>query len=142
VLVPKGKTVGGTFKSVPTCQLWGQTHCVVASSSFLKEPPEGANFGRVNSPLLAGSLTEEEIKNDEVVCVNPTTWVQNGSAGPLLREESTSPFPGLLGSFVKPPSASTPWVTWPGQYVGQCKRANGMAEPWEWPSSTKPRPWL
>jgi hypothetical protein len=123
VLVPKGKTVGGTFQTVPACQFSLQTHCVVAYSSFLNEPPEGANFGRVGSPLVGA--TEEQIKNDEVLCVNPSLIVQGNFAGPLVREESTSPFPGLLGSFVKAPSAPTPWVTWPGQYTGQCKRANG-----------------
>jgi len=125
ILVPKGKTVGGTFKNVPSCQIFLQTHCVIAYSSFLKEPPEGANFGRVGSPLLGGTIGEEELKNDEVLCVNPAALVPGNSAGPLSREESTSPFPGLLGSFVKAPKASTPWVTWLGQYTGQCKRANG-----------------
>jgi Protein of unknown function (DUF3089) len=125
ILVPKGKTVGGTFKNVPTCQLFLQTHCVIAYSSFLKEPPEGANFGRVSSPLVGGSISEEEVKNDEVACVNPAALLPGDFTGPLSREESTSPFPGLLGSFVKAPKAPTPWVTWLGQYTGQCKQANG-----------------
>jgi hypothetical protein len=125
VLVPKGKTEGGTFKNVPTCQISGQTHCVIAYSSFLKEPPEGANFGRVGSPLLGGSITPEEIKNDEVVCVNPSVLVQGKFAGPMLRYESTSPFPGILGAYVKGAKGSTPWVSMPGQYTGQCDRVNG-----------------
>jgi hypothetical protein len=128
VLVPKGKTVGGSFQNVPACQIAGQTHCVVAYSSFLKEPPEGANFGRVSSPLLAlggSGPTEAEAKNLEVLCVNPAVLVQGNYAGPLLRSESTSPFPGLLGPYVHAPKASTPWVSDPGQYTGQCERANG-----------------
>jgi Protein of unknown function (DUF3089) len=124
VLVPKGKTEGATFQNVPTCQLAGQTHCLIAYSSFLKEPPNPSNFGRVGGPLLGGTATEEEIKNDEVVCTNPSVLFGNGS-GPMLRYESTSPFPGLLGPFVKAPKASTPWVSMPGQYSGQCRRANG-----------------
>ena len=55
VLVPKGGTVGGDFRNVPACQSAGQTHCVVAYSSFLEEPPEGADFGRVSSPLLGAA---------------------------------------------------------------------------------------
>jgi hypothetical protein len=43
----------------------------------------------------------------------------------MLRYESTNPFPGLLGEFVKAPTASTPWVAFPGQYTGECKSANG-----------------
>ena len=125
VLVPKGKTEGGSFKTVPSCQVAGQTHCVVAYSSFLKEPPNPSFFGRVSSPLLGGTVTEEEVKKDEVLCVNPSVFVQGNSAGPLLRYESTTPFPGLLGPYVKAPKGSTPWVSMPGQYTGQCERANG-----------------
>jgi hypothetical protein len=125
VLVPKGKTEGGTFQNVPTCTFDVQTGCVVAYSSFLKEPPEGANFGRVNSPLLGTPIPEEVAKTLEVACVNPALWLQGPFAGPLLRYESTSPFPGLLGAYVKGAKGSTPWVAMPGQYSGQCDRANG-----------------
>jgi len=125
VLVPKGKTVGATFQNVPSCQFIGQTHCVVAYSSFLKEPPNPSYFGRVSSPLLGGTVTEEEVKNDEVLCVNPSVLVQGNYAGPMLRYESTTPFPGLLAPYIKTPKASTPWVSDPGQYSGQCERANG-----------------
>jgi Protein of unknown function (DUF3089) len=125
VLVPKGQSEGAIFKNVPSCQNAAQTHCVVAYSSFLKEPPNPSNFGRVGGPLLGGTATEEEIKNDEVLCVNPSVLVQGNYPGPMLRYESTSPFPGLLGEFVKAPKASTPWVAFPAQYTGQCERANG-----------------
>ena len=54
VLVPKGETEGGDFKNIPACQSAGQTHCVVAYSSFLTEPPGDAYFGRVSSPLPRG----------------------------------------------------------------------------------------
>jgi Protein of unknown function (DUF3089) len=124
VLVPKGETVGGDFQNVPACQSAGQTHCVVAYSSFLKEPPAGAFFGRVNSPLL-GPTTAEQEANDEVLCVNPALSVQGPGAGPLLRYESTMPLPGF-----PPPSGpivSTPWVSMPGQYTGECKHANGAS---------------
>jgi hypothetical protein len=125
VLVPKGGTVGAMFKNVPACENAAQTHCVVAYSSFLKEPPNPSFFGRVASPLLGGSVTEEEVKNDEVLCVNPSVLVQGNYPGPMLRYESTDPFPGLLGEFVKAPKASTPWVAYPGQYTGQCERSGG-----------------
>ena len=125
VIVPKGKPVGAMFKNVPACENAAQTHCVVAYSSFLEEPPNPSYFGRVASPLLGGTVSEEELENDEVLCVNPSLLVQGNHAGPLLRYESTEPFPGLLGEFVKAPKASTPWVAYPGQYTGQCERANG-----------------
>ena len=37
-----------------------------------KNRPNPSLFGRVGSPLLGGSASEEEIKNDEVLCVNPS----------------------------------------------------------------------
>jgi hypothetical protein len=124
--VPIGGTVGGSFKHVPTCQFAGQTHCVVAYSSFLKEPPNPSNFGRVGSPLLGGE--PEDPTKVQVMCVNPAALVQAGNpGGPLLRYESTSPFPGLLGPFVHAPKASTPWVAMPAQYSAQCKQANGAS---------------
>ncbi len=125
VLVPKGQTVGGTFKNVPACQTSGQTGCVVAYSSFLEEPPEGSYFGYVNSPLLATALTEEEASKLEVLCVNPGTLITGNAVAPLQRFESTSPFPGLLANDYPVPKASTPWVSMPGQYSGQCERADG-----------------
>ena len=129
VLVPKGKTVGGEFQNIPACQVAWQAHCVVAYSSFLKEPPEGADFGRVNSPLVEKTLTEEEAEKFEVLCVNPSLLVQGDYAGPLLRYESTSPFPGFLGllGYIRAPKAPTPWVSMPGQYTAQCEHANGAS---------------
>jgi hypothetical protein len=122
VLVPKGGTVGGDFQNVPACQSAGQTHCVVAYSSFLSEPPEGADFGRVSSPLLGA--TSEQLANDEVLCVNPTLANQGPGSGPLLRYEATTPIPGFP---FPAPSAPTPWVSMPGQYSGQCDHANGAS---------------
>jgi Protein of unknown function (DUF3089) len=122
VLVPKGGTVGGDFLNVPACQSSSQTHCVVAYSSFLsEEPPEGAYFGRVGSPLL-GPASPEEIANDEVLCVNPALSLQSEAAGSLLRYEATTAIPGFPFPV---PSAPTPWVSMPGQYSGQCEHVNG-----------------
>jgi Protein of unknown function (DUF3089) len=121
VLVPKGAIVGGDFQNVPACEQATETHCVVAYSSFLKEPPPGADFGRVSSPLL-GAATPEQIADDEVLCVNPTLPVQGAGAGALLRYESTTPLP--LPGFTAP-KGSTPWVSMPNQYTAQCDRADG-----------------
>ncbi len=123
VLVPKGGTVGGDFQNVPACQSAAQTHCVVAYSSFLSEPPAGADFGRVSSPLL-GAATPEQEANDEVLCVNPALATQGAGAGPLLRYEATTAIPGFPFPV---PSAPTPWVSMPGQYTGQCDHANGAS---------------
>jgi Protein of unknown function (DUF3089) len=123
VLVPEGQLEGGSFQNVPACQAAVQTGCVLAYSSFEKEPPEGAFFGRPNSPLLGGTPPPGQ----QVLCVNPTLLNQDGSVGPLQPYASTTPFPGELGLFTPAPSAPTPWVSTPGLYTAQCKHENGAS---------------
>lgn len=124
VLVPEGQLVGGTFQKVPACQTVDETGCVIAYSTFLKEPPEEAYFGRENSPLLEGTHTGEE-----VVCVNPTIAEQNGAAGALEPYASTEPFPEKNElKYVTPvPEVSTPWATTPGLYTAQCHKEDGAS---------------
>jgi DUF3089 family protein len=125
LIVPEGKTVGGTFQNVPSCLYVVQTGCLIAYSSFLKEPPNPSNFGRPTSLLgLGGPI---ETPNPQVVCVNPTLLAQGNHAGPALSYYPTQPFPGLLGSFVQVPKASTPWVATPDEYSAQCEKANGAS---------------
>jgi hypothetical protein len=124
VLVPEGQNVGGTFKTVPTCESATEIHCVIAYSTFLKEPPEGSFFGRENSPLLGGGVVNT---GKEVVCVNPTLLNQTGAAGPALPYASTTPFPGELGFVQESPTGTTPWVTSPGEYTAQCHKENGAS---------------
>ncbi len=123
VLVPEGELVGGTFKTVPACTSADETGCVIAYSSFLKEPPEGAFFGRENSPLLGG----EPVTGKEVVCVNPALLSQNGAAGALVPYASTTPFPGQLGFVQQSPTGITPWVASLGEYTAQCHKENGAS---------------
>jgi hypothetical protein len=61
VLVPQGKTVGGTFKSTPLCSQPGQAGCVISWVSFRENnpPPPGAIFGYAPAPGMT------------VACVNP-----------------------------------------------------------------------
>jgi hypothetical protein len=122
VLVPEGQTVGGDFQNVPACQIAQQTHCVLAYSSFEKEPPEGAFFGRPDSPLTGSGPAGQQ-----VLCVNPTLLAQNGGVGVLQPYASTTPFPGQLGVFTPAPEAATPWVSSPNLYTAQCKNENGAS---------------
>ena len=73
------------------------------------------------------SLTEEEEGKLEVLCVNPSAYAEGSSVAGLMRYESTTPFPGLLGTYFQAPKASTPWVGLPGQYTGQCERTSGAS---------------
>jgi hypothetical protein len=125
VLVPEGQLVGGTFQTVPACTAAAETHCVIAYSSFLKEPPEGAYFGRENSPLVGGNH-----EGEEVVCVNPTLLAQNGSEGALLPYGNTTRFPGELGYVEQVPTEKEEGVKWiesPGEYTAQCHKENGAS---------------
>jgi hypothetical protein len=126
VVVPAGKTVGGDFQHIPSCQVIWQTHCVVAYSSFLQEPPINSIFGRLESTVaLLGGGNPVGVTNPQVLCVNPTRLFQDGRAGPLLPYFSTTPFPGILHPFIQVPTAPTAWVSTPGQYSAQCEQANG-----------------
>ncbi len=130
VIVPEGKDVGGTFKNVPGCQFAGEVGCVIAYSSFLKEPPNPSLFGRPTS-ILGGGLPE--VENPQVLCVNPTILAQGHYAGPSLSYYPTlnayphGKFPGLLGEVVQAPKATTPWVATPAEYSSQCEARKGAS---------------
>ncbi len=131
VIVPEGKTVGGTFKTVPACQVAGQPGCVIAYSSFLKEPPNPSLFGRAESSLGLGG-GGEGLEHPQVLCVNPTILAQGHYAGPSLSYYPTlnaygGKFPGLLGEVVQAPKAATPWVATPAEYSAQCEARNGAS---------------
>ena len=131
VTVPVGKDVGGDFQHVPACQAAWQTGCVVAYSSFLKEPPEPSYLGRVASPYFK----TEPNPNLQILCVNPAALFGGDQSGHsewdgsrlLLPYFSTSPFPGTLGPYWQVPKAATPWVSTPGQYSAQCKHSGGAS---------------
>jgi hypothetical protein len=131
VIVPEGKNVGGSFKTVPGCRSVGEPGCVIAYSSFLKEPPNESLFGRPGKPLLApGGGSEPE--HPQVLCVNPTVPFQGPVPGQTFAYYPTlnaygGHFPGLLGSVVQAPKASTPWVAAPAEYSAQCEARNGAS---------------
>ena len=59
VLVPQGRLVGGTFKSIPLCSSDGETGCIMAWTSYREGalPPEGAMFGWANQPGMTIGCT-------------------------------------------------------------------------------------
>jgi hypothetical protein len=114
VTVADGQDIGGTFQETPTCHEAVQTHCVIAWSTFYKEPPAGAGLGRTTIP------------GRHVVCVNPAQLVQNDEQSALLTPyEPTFRFPGQIGNFEgEIPTSSTPWVSTPDEYSAQCHTNN------------------
>jgi hypothetical protein len=130
VIVPEGKTVGGSFKTVPACQIAGQPGCVIAYSSFLKEPPNPSLFGRAESSLGLGGAAG--VEHPQVLCVNPTVLLQGHYSGPTLAYYPTfnaygGHFPGLLGPVAQAPKGSTPWVAAPAEYSARCEARNGAS---------------
>jgi hypothetical protein len=129
VIVPEGKTAGGTFQNVPACQVAGQLGCVIAYSSFLQEPPAEALFGRPGSLLGGGG---PPVENPQVLCVNPTLIAQGSFSGQALSDYPTlnafeGKFPGDLAPFVQAPKAPTPWVATPAEYSARCEARNGAS---------------
>ena len=81
VQVPTGKTVGGSFRHIPTCASPRATGCVIAYSTFGTTPPPTSNFGR---PGQGVSLQSDQTASagQQVACVNPVTF--SSAPGPLL----------------------------------------------------------
>lgn len=128
VIVPGGRSVGGSFQNIPACRIATQTGCVVAYSSYLKEPPNPSNFARVKSVLFNPTGEVPGVVNPQILCVNPALLVQDDDrAAPLLPYTSTMRFPGFLAPYVQVPKAPTPWVADPRQYSAQCKNENGAS---------------
>jgi hypothetical protein len=73
VTVPEGRDVGGSFTNVPACRTAGQTHCVIAYSSFASTPPSYSLFGRTTSTGI------------DVLCTDPTALAgAPGAAHPYV----------------------------------------------------------
>jgi hypothetical protein len=113
VAVPKGKDVGGTFKSVPLCRTATQTGCAMVYASFRSTVPPPANtlFGKVDDPGMTAA------------CTNPAAL--GGGSGALHSYLSTS---GSLIVGNAPPRPwttpaqpiDTPYVSVPGLLTAEC----------------------
>lgn len=117
VLVPKGKTVGGDFKSIPLCRSAGQTGCALTWASYRATPgpPANALFGR--SPDAAF----------EAGCTNPARLA--GGPAPL---DGLHGYPWWLGGvaqFARPANwpLTTRFARIPGLLSGECIRRNGVS---------------
>lgn len=116
VQVPVAADVGGSFEHIPACRAPGQAGCVVAYSSFDTPPPPDSLFGRPGQgvSLQSGRTT---VGDQQVLCTNPAAL--GGGAGAL-----EAAFPSrdavVLGRRI-----TTPWVSFPGLYRGQCESIGG-----------------
>jgi hypothetical protein len=127
VTVPIGKTVGGSFQHIPACTSTTETGCVIAYSSFDQQPPSNSLFGRPGagvSALSPGAPTTTA--GLQVLCVNPASPA--GGAAPLMPYFPSAQTTVGLGSEASvAPQVSTPWVTEPDLYTGQCEDVDGAS---------------
>jgi hypothetical protein len=125
VTVEQGRRRGGDFERIPACKTAKQTGCVVGYSIFNETPPADARFG-ITSTALGDAFGLPSGDDLEILCNNPAAL--GGGAAPLETLVPTEPFPGTLGLGIlimyggELPSASTPWVSPPEHYAGECVR--------------------
>ncbi len=112
LLVPQGKTIGGSLRKTPICTTASQTNCVISWASFRENnaPPAGARFGVATEPGMT------------VACVNPADpgatgwrpldshWVANSGLS----------VPGGPISWSSEGRAPAPYVHTPGLASGRC----------------------
>ncbi len=116
VTVPTGSLVGATFRHLPLCTATGQTGCVIAYSTFPREPPADSLFGRPGQgvSLQSGQTATTGV---QVACVNPASLA--GGTAPL------TPWFPTATSTPPPPPVTTPWVVYPDLYSATCASGGG-----------------
>jgi pimeloyl-ACP methyl ester carboxylesterase len=119
VTVPKGRDVGGSFKSTPLCRSASQTGCAIAYVSFRANtpPPEKSLFGKASA-------------GNEIACTNPAA-LAGGAAQPKAwfskrADVSIATGKGTPKWQALSASVDTPFFALPGLVTTQCvSDANG-----------------
>jgi Protein of unknown function (DUF3089) len=133
VQVPTGRSVGGTFRDIPTCGSASQTGCVIAYSTFGSTPPANSLFGRAGRGVSLQS-GQTDSGSQQVACVNPVTFTAlAGNLQPYFRSATARPS-GV--------PVVTPWVNFPGLYNAQCRQSAGASwlQVTTTPAAGDPRP--
>lgn len=127
IAVPKGRDVGGAFKSMPLCRSATQTGCVIAYTAFRADapPPADTLFGRIGPTAVGGT----DPAAYDVACTNPAAL--GGGLGLLqallpLRENLLGQ-PTLAGAWGTRAQASpATFLAWP-QLPAECVQAEGAS---------------
>ncbi len=113
VMVPPGKDVGGTLKSIPLCRAESQTGCVINYVTFRNTlpPPDTARFGKANGGNAAACNNPANLGGGQGVpdAYFLTKGFLNGSAGPNQPAWANPP-----------PTITTPFVKVPGLISTKC----------------------
>ncbi len=128
IMVPPGKDVGGTLKSIPLCRAETQVGCAITYVSFrdTNPPPDNARFGKSAGGLVAGCTNPANLKGGrgQPVPYFLTTGFLNGSGGTTQPAWAT-PAPKVSTPFVKTPGlVSTECVT-RGEFTYLAVHVNG-----------------
>jgi Protein of unknown function (DUF3089) len=117
VVVPIGRSVGGTFQHLSACSAATQLHCIVAYSSFDQTPPKGSLFGNPGTGVSFLQVTPSPTKGMKVLCVNPA---QLSATVPGVLQPYF-PRTGQVGGHV------LAWATQPNLYSSRCMYQNGTS---------------
>ena len=117
--VPKGKDVGGAFKSIPLCRASDQTGCALAYVSFRSNvpPPANSRFGKVSGDGMMAA------------CVNPAA-LKGGSAkmhAYLSNSTAAATMPAPRQWVTPAQPIETPFVSAPGLLSGECVDRDGFS---------------
>ncbi len=106
VLVPEGKDVGGTYKTIPLCRKEDQTGCVISYMSFrdTNPPPDNSNFGKTRNGLLAACTNPANLASGKGAPVSYflTKGFLNGSGG-TTQPDWLTPHKDIATPFVRTP---------------------------------------
>jgi hypothetical protein len=117
VVVPIGRSVGGTFQHLASCSTATQLHCIIAYSSFDQTPPKNALFGTPGGGVSFLDVTPGPTKGMQVLCVNPAQL--SASVPGVL--QPYFPRTGRVGGHV------LAWATQPNLYSSRCMYQNGSS---------------
>lgn len=106
VMVPEGKDIGGTYKTIPLCRKDSQTGCVISYMSFrdTNPPPAASRFGKSRDSLLAACTNPANLATGKGTPESYflTKGFLNGSGG-ATQPDWLTPRKDIATPFVKTP---------------------------------------
>jgi hypothetical protein len=115
VLVPKDKTVGGSYANLPICTKNDELGCIIVYDSFRANTPPS------DTTMFASSTDGKNV----AACTNPAAL--GGGSGELhayLSKDGPGNSSNKMGEWAKGKTIDTPFVSVPGLLTAECKFAH------------------